>query len=131
MGRLRHRPHADADGRAGDAARRPRARRPRRQHLARQRWACYERHAGATCGRDHRTTRRTRADAGRRTPQAGTTGAWRASTRTAPRGTVRLITGEACAAHLAVSIKETLLMKVIVDVKTFAAIGVGVIGSGW
>ncbi len=48
LGRLRHRPHADADGRAGDAARRPRAGRPRRQHLARSRRPCDQRHAGSS-----------------------------------------------------------------------------------
>ena len=36
LGRLRHQPHADADGGAGGPARRPRARRPRGQSLSRQ-----------------------------------------------------------------------------------------------
>lgn len=58
LGGLRHRPDADADARAGDAARRPRARRPRGQPVARPRRARDERLARRACAADRRASRR-------------------------------------------------------------------------
>jgi uncharacterized protein (DUF849 family) len=62
LGRLRHRPHADAHGGPGHAAWRPRTRRAGGQHLARPRCARQQRTTGRTRHRDHRAPRRPRPE---------------------------------------------------------------------